>query len=76
MSNKIQHPCDDLLQQWQTRRETANFYFRALLHLNPDTSEALLRRKELNDKVIVALLGWKHIDDQLQSCYEEFGERN
>ena len=76
MSNKMGHPCDGLLQQWQVRRESANFYFTALLRLNPDTSEALQRRQELNDKVFESLLSWKHIDDQLQSCYQEYGERN
>ncbi len=75
MNNSMSHPCDELLQQWQTRREEANFCFRALVRLNPDSSEALQRRKELNDKVMAALLAWRAVDDQLQSCYEEFGER-
>jgi hypothetical protein len=75
MNNQMGHPCDGLLQQWQAKRETANFYFTALLRLSPDTSEALQRRKELNDKVFEALLSWKHVDDQLQSCYQEFGEK-
>ena len=76
MNNQMSHPCDGLLQQWQARREAANFYFAALLRLSPDSSDALRRRQELNDKVFDALLSWKHIDDQLQSCYQEFGERN
>lgn len=75
MNNQMGHPCDGLLQQWQAKRETANFYFTALLHLSPDTSEALQRRQELNDKVFEALLSWKHVDDQLQSCYQEYGEK-
>jgi len=76
MNNQMKHPCDDLLQQWQARREGANFYFTALLHLSPDSFDAIRRRRELNDKVFEALLSWKHIDDQLQSCYQEYGERN
>ena len=76
MSNQTSHPCDGLLKQWQAKREAANFNFTALLRLNPDTSEALQRRQELNDKVFESLLSWKHIDDQLQSCYQEYGERN
>jgi hypothetical protein len=75
MSNQMSHPCDSLLQQWQSERETANFYFTALLRLSPDSSDALRRRQELNDKVFEALLAWRHIDDQLQSCYQEYGER-
>ena len=76
MNNKIGHPCDDLLQQWQSRREAANFYFTALLRLSPDTSDALRRRQELNDKVLDALQAWRQVDDQLQGCYQEHGERN
>ena len=72
----MSHPCDGLLQQWQARRESANFYFTALLRLRPDSSDALRRRQELNDKVFEALLAWKQVDDQLQSCYQEYGERN
>ncbi len=76
MNNQINHPCDGLLQQWQARREAANFYFTALLRLSPDSSDALRRRQELNDKVFDALLSWKQVDDQLESCYQEYGERN
>lgn len=76
MGNQLSHPCDELLQQWQAKREAANFYFTALLHLSPASSDAIHRRRELNDKVFEALLSWKHIDDQLQSCYQEHGERN
>jgi hypothetical protein len=75
MNNSVSHPCDGLLQQWQARRDAANFYFTALLHLSPATSEALQRRQELNDKVLEALVSWKQVDDQLQSCYQEYGER-
>jgi hypothetical protein len=76
MNRQVNHPCDELLQQWQIKREAANFYFTALLRLSPDTSEALQRRQELNDRVIEAMLAWKAVDDQLQSCYQEYGERN
>ena len=76
MDKQKSHPCDELLQQWQARRESANFYFTALLRLSPDSSDALRRRQELNEKVMDALLSWKHIDDQLQSCYQEYGERD
>ncbi len=76
MNDQMSHPCDELLQQWQAKREAANFYFTALLHLSPDLSDALRRRQEFNDKVFDALLAWKHIDDQLQSCYQEYSERN
>jgi len=75
MNTSANQPCDELLQQWQARREEANFYFRALVRLNPDSTEALQRRKELNDRVVGCLLAWRAVDDQLQSCYQEYGER-
>jgi len=76
VNDQMSHPCDELLQQWQAKREAANFYFTALLRLNPDSSDAIRRRRELNDKVFDALLSWRQVDDQLQSCYQEYGERN
>ncbi|MGZ3625694.1 MAG: hypothetical protein ACXWPS_09430 [Ktedonobacteraceae bacterium] len=76
MNDQMSHHCDELLQQWQAKREAANFYFTTLLRLSPDSSDAIRRRRELNDKVFDALLAWKHVDDQLQSCYQEYGERN
>lgn len=76
MNTQTNHPCDGLLQQWQAKRETANFYFTALLRLSPDASGALQRRQELNEKVIESLLVWKQVDDQLQSCYQEHGQRS
>ncbi len=74
MNKQMSHPCDGLLQQWQARRETANFYFTALLRLSPDAADAIQRREELNEKIFNALLSWKHVDDQLQSCYQEYGQ--
>jgi ribosomal protein S6 len=74
MNKQTNHPCDELLKQWQMKRETANFYFTALLRLSPDASDALRRRQELNEKVIESLLVWKQVDDQLQSCYQEHGQ--
>jgi ribosomal protein S6 len=76
MNEQTSHPCDELLRQWQMKRETANFYFTALLRLSPDASDALRRRQELNEKVIESLLVWKQVDDQLQSCYQEHGQRS
>jgi hypothetical protein len=76
MNTQTNQPCDGLLQQWQAKRETANFYFTALLRLSPDASGALQRRQELNEKVIETLLAWKQVDDQLQSCYREHGQRS
>ena len=76
MNKQMSHPCDELLQQWQTKRELANFYFTTLLRLSPDAPDAVRQRQELNEKVFDALLTWKHVDDQLQSCYQEYGERN
>ena len=66
------HPCDVLLQQWQIRREVANYYFTALLRLSPDDCNALQRRQELGQKVFEAQLSLKHTSDQLQSCCQEY----
>jgi hypothetical protein len=66
-------PCEELLQQWSARRELANYYMTALLRLSPDAPDALRRRQELSKKVFEAQLSLKHVDDQLQSCYQEFG---
>ncbi len=76
MSLQMSHPCDGLLQQWQGKRELANFYFTTLLHLSPDTPDATRRRQELTEKVFEALLSWKEVDNQLQSCYQEYGQRS
>ena len=76
MDQQMSHPCDGLLQQWQAKRDLANYYFTALLRLSPDTPDALQRRQELNEKVIDTLLSWKQVDEQLQSCYQEHGQRN
>ena len=76
MSKQMSHPCNGLLQQWQGKRELANYYFTALLRLSPDTPDALQRRQELNEKVIETLQSWKLVDEQLQSCYQEYGQGN
>jgi hypothetical protein len=76
MDKQMSHPCDELLQQWQTKRELANYYFTTLLRLSPDAPDAVRQRQELNEKVFDALLNWKQVDDQLQSCYQEYGQKN
>ncbi len=76
MDQQMSHPCNGLLQQWQAKRDLANYYFTALLRLSPDTPDALQRRQELNEKVIDTLLSWKQVDEQLQGCYQEHGQRN
>ncbi len=73
MSSQIHHPCEKLLQQWQVRRELANYYLTTLLRLSPDAPDALRRREELSEKVFAARLSLKHADDQLQSCIQEYG---
>jgi hypothetical protein len=76
MNQPISQPCDELLQQWNAKRELANFYFTALLRLRPDAPDALQQRQELNEKVFDALLTWKQADEQLQNCYQEHSQRN
>jgi hypothetical protein len=76
MDKQMSHPCDELLQQWQAKRELANYYFTTLLRLSPDAPDAVRQRQELNEKVFDALLNWKQVDDQLQRCYQEYGQKN
>ncbi len=76
MSEQMSHPCDELLQQWQGKRDLANYYFTALLRLSPNAPDALQQRQELNKKVLDALLSWQQVDEQLQNCYQEQGQRN
>jgi hypothetical protein len=73
MSRQLRHPCERLLQQWQVRRELTNYYLMTLLRLSPDAPDALRRRHELSEKIFTAQLSLKHTDDQLQSCYQEYG---
>jgi hypothetical protein len=74
MYEKTNHPCNGLLQEWYVRREVANYYMTALLRLAPDELEAPRLRHELIRKVSDARLTLKHVDDQLQSCYQEYGQ--
>jgi len=71
MQEHSQHPCDSFLQQWNLRREVANYYFTALMRLSPDALNAVGRRQELSEKLFAARLSLKHAADQLQSCYQE-----
>ena len=75
MSQQLSHPCDELLHQWQEKRELANYYFRALLRLSPDTPNAPQQRRELNEQVVAALHSWQDVEEQLQGCYQEHGQR-
>jgi len=65
--------CDALLQQWNVRREVANYYFTALLRLMPNDPDALKRREEISAKLFVARLALRQAADQLQSCQQEHG---
>ncbi len=73
MCKQMPHPCEGLLRQWQGRRELANYYWTVLLRLSPDAPDALRRREELSEKIFAARLCLIHADDQLQSCYREYG---
>ncbi|HKF37418.1 MAG TPA: hypothetical protein VKB35_11010 [Ktedonobacteraceae bacterium] len=73
MMQQMPHPCEGLLRRWQGRRELANYYMTVLLRLSPDAPGALRRREELNEKIFAAQLCLRHAEDQLQSCYQEYG---
>jgi hypothetical protein len=68
MFGQVADPCVELLQQWQVRREQANYYITALLRLSPDAPDALQRRQELNEKIAFARLRLKQAERQLQEC--------
>ena len=74
MHKQTGSPCEELLQQWSAKRELANYYITALLRLSPDAPGALRRKQELCKKVFEAQLSYKHVDDQLRSCYKEYGQ--
>ena len=76
MHKQTSSPCEGLLLQWSVKRELSNFYMTALLRLNPDDPNALRRRQELSKKVFEAQLCYKQVDDQLRSCYEEYGQES
>ena len=76
MCKQMPHPCEGLLRQWQGRRELANYYWAVLLRLSPDAPDALRRREELSEKIFAARLCLIHADDQLQSCYREYGRES
>src|SRR2546423_13984312 len=71
MQEHTQHPCDSFLQQWNLRREVANYYFTALMRISPDALNAVGRRQELSEKLFAARLSIKHAEDQLHSSYQE-----
>ena len=75
MQEPTKHPCDALLQQWNVRREVANYYFTALIRLSPDALDAVKRQQELSEKLFAARLSLRHAADQLQSCYQEHGSQ-
>ena len=68
---KSAHPCDALMQQWNMRRELANYYFTALLRLSSDDVNATQRRQEISEKLFFARIALKQVADQLQSCEKE-----
>ncbi len=72
MARHTSEPCADLLREWQFRRELVNIYSRSLaLHdLDDDTAQPELRR-ELNEKLNIALLALRHASDQLHACERE-----
>ncbi len=73
MHERASHPCDALLQQWNVRRELANYYFTALLRLPPDDVNAVKRRQEISEKLFMARMALKQVADQLESCQQEHG---
>src|SRR6266567_1711600 len=44
MQEHTQHPCDSFLQQWNLRREVANYYFTALMRLSPDAIKSIVHK--------------------------------
>jgi hypothetical protein len=68
MSGQASDPCVDLLWEWQFRRELVNTYSRSLLLLALDDASRPEAKRELNEKLALALLALRHASDQLHAC--------
>jgi hypothetical protein len=75
MPERADDPCERLLREWHFRRGVVQSYYRAMLLQDPSGPDDIARqrelRRELNAKLTLALLGLRHISDQLQACEHE-----
>ena len=73
MAGQADDLCAELLLEWQFRREMVNIYSRSLIRLALDGNGTSQReaRRELNEKLAIALLSLRHASDQLQACERE-----
>jgi hypothetical protein len=55
-----------LLTEWQARREVVNVYHRALRFLTPFSANAPERQRDLNGKLVIALIAFRQASEQLR----------
>jgi hypothetical protein len=60
-----------LLTEWQARREVVNAYHRALRFLMSYRADAPQRQRELNEKLVIALLALRQASEQLRQYEQE-----
>ena len=71
MREQVSYPSEQLLQEWQYRREMVNYYFGVLLRLTPYDNDAYQQWRELNGKLSTELSAFRHARDQLRSYEQE-----
>lgn len=75
MRGPTNDPYEQLLREWQAKREVVNVYYRALCLLVPALADApqweQARRRELNEKLEFALIALLQTSDQLRHYEQE-----
>jgi hypothetical protein len=75
MGEQVRDPCDQLLVEWQFRRELVDSYHRALRFLALDSRETGQRQQErvgeLNEKLSASLIALRRASEQLRICERE-----
>jgi len=71
MSEQGSYPSEQLVQEWQYRREMVNYYFGVLLRLTPHDNDAYQQWRELNGKLSMELSAFRHARDQRRSYEQE-----
>ena len=75
MREQVSYPSEQLLQEWQYRREMVNYYFGVLLRLTPHDNDASQQWRELKGKLSTELSAFRHARDQLRSYEQEHANR-
>jgi hypothetical protein len=65
MREQTRGPYLRLLTEWQARREVVNAYHRALRFLTPYKADAPERQRDLNKKLVTALVALRQATGQM-----------